>query len=153
MTRGTLAALGFTALMFATSVDAHQPVMDMAPRWKGGYGTQVRHVWHGSDTLKDGDADVANPSGRRRRVNTTWVEGVYTFSKEARVTMKLPWINQSRVIVKDGVRRRQADSGDADGDEHGEQLDLEVGALANTAGNHGATALEPRVQDRETGEA
>lgn len=90
---------------------AHQPVMDMAPRWKAGYGVQVRHEWRGSDTLKDGDSEVDNPSGRRKRVNTTWLEGVYTFTRAARVTFKLPWIDQSRVTVKDGARLRQTDSG------------------------------------------
>lgn len=115
--RGSRAQLTILAFFLVWSgvavrpVFAHQPVMDMSPRWKGGYGGQVRHVWHGSDELKDGDSGVPNPVGRRRRVNTTWYEGVYTFSKEARVTFKLPWVDQSRVTVKDGVRQRQADSG------------------------------------------
>lgn len=91
---------------------AHQPVMDMAPRWKDGYGGQVRHTWRGSDTLKNGDSEVANPAGRKKRVNTTWLEGVYTFSRAARVTFKLPWIDQSRVSVSSsGARLRQTDSG------------------------------------------
>ena len=34
----------------STPVWAHQPVMDMSPRWKGGYGFQVREEYHSSDT-------------------------------------------------------------------------------------------------------
>jgi hypothetical protein len=31
----------FSLGLFGTLVFAHQPVMDMAPRWSGGYGFQV----------------------------------------------------------------------------------------------------------------
>ncbi len=90
---------------------AHQPVMDMAPRWQRGYGVQVRHVWRESDQLKDGDADAANPFGREQRVNTTWLEGVYTFTRAARVTFKLPWIDQSRTVVRGGVPVKETGNG------------------------------------------
>lgn len=98
-------------LGWVPSGGAHQPVMDMAPRWNHGYGFQVRHAWHGSDRLKGGDSDVDNPGGRRQRVNTTWYEGVYTFTRAARVTVKVPWINQSRTVIRGGGQVRQADSG------------------------------------------
>ena len=90
---------------------AHQPVMDMSPRWEGGYGAQVRHEWCSSDTLKDGDSKVDNPFGRRRRVDTTWIEGIYSFKREMRLSFKLPWVDQSRVVIRNGVPIRQADSG------------------------------------------
>ena len=51
---------------------AHQPVMDMAPRWNGGYGAQTR-ITHANDTT------------------TTWVEGVYTFKPALRMTLKVPY--------------------------------------------------------------
>jgi len=41
--------------------------MDMAPRWDGGYGFQVRF-----------------------ENDNTWYEGVYTFDKSVRVTVKIP---------------------------------------------------------------
>ena len=50
---------------------AHQPVMDMAPRWDGGYGIQTRFE-HFDDT------------------NTVWLEGVYTWDRSIRATFKLP---------------------------------------------------------------
>lgn len=95
----------------AVPVWAHQPVMDMAPRWEEGYGIQVRHEWRSSDTLKDGDSEVENPFERRRRVDTTWIEGIYTFKREVRFSFKMPWVDQSRIVVRDGVPIRQADSG------------------------------------------
>lgn len=53
---------------------AHQPVMDMAPRWADGYGIQTRIEQFDSTT-------------------TTWVEGVYTFKPWVRMTFKLPHAN------------------------------------------------------------
>jgi len=93
---------------------AHQPVMDMAPRWKKGYGFQIRHEWRESDRVKAGDSKVDNPLGRRKTVNTTWLEGVYTFKREARVTFKLPWIDQSRTVNQSGVATRQKGHGMGD---------------------------------------
>jgi len=51
---------------------AHQPVMDMAPRWNGGYGIQTRVEYANSET-------------------ETWVEGVYTFKPSVRMTLKAPF--------------------------------------------------------------
>lgn len=59
-------------LLLSGSAYAHQPVMDMAPRWDGGYGIQGRLEHFDDDT-------------------TTWVEGVYTWDKSVRATFKLPY--------------------------------------------------------------
>ena len=55
-----------TASVSITAV-AHQPIMDMAPRWNNGYGVQTR-------------VEHANSE------STTWVEGVYTFKPSVRIT-------------------------------------------------------------------
>ena len=55
-----------------TTLLAHQPVMDMAPRWSGGYGFQIRNEF---------SPDVSS---------INWLEGVYTWSREKRVTFKIP---------------------------------------------------------------
>lgn len=110
--RGCPALLGL--LCWAGSALAHQPVMDMAPRWEGGFGAQLRHEYRYSDDVLDGDSDASNPLGRERRVNTTWLEGVYTWRREVRATLKIPWIDQSRVSSINGVRTRQKGSGVGD---------------------------------------
>ena len=51
---------------------AHQPVMDMAPRWNNGFGIQTR-TEHANSTT------------------TQWLEGVYTFKPSVRMTFKLPY--------------------------------------------------------------
>ena len=82
---------------------AHQPVMDMAPRWKGGYGFQVRNEYVSSEALKVGDSKVANPSGRRKRINTTWLEGVFTFKRGLRLTVKMPFVDQIQTTLQNGL--------------------------------------------------
>ena len=65
--------IGVVILLFVSSQGrAHQPVMDMVPRWAGGYGIQTRVERFDSQT-------------------TTWVEGVYTFDRSIRATFKLPY--------------------------------------------------------------
>lgn len=111
--RGFAAVLIFSVCIPATS-PAHQPVMDMAPRWHGGFGFQIRNERRSSNDLASGHSDRANPLGRKRRINSTWLEGVYTFKRELRLTAKLAWLEQSRVIVRDGSRVKQTGSGIGD---------------------------------------
>lgn len=93
---------------------AHQPVMDMAPRWADGYGFQVRHEHYGSDDLMRGRDSIDNAAGIERFVNTTWLEGVYTFNRSIRATFKVPYIDQRRVKSINGVSVPQESSGIGD---------------------------------------
>lgn len=90
---------------------AHQPVMDMAPRWQDGYGFQIRHEYYGSASLRSRGDRIANPLGRERFVHKTWLEGVYTFDRAKRITFKLPYIDQMRVKDIGGAGVRQDESG------------------------------------------
>jgi hypothetical protein len=94
--------------LFITNVNAHQPVMDIAPRWNDGYGFQVRHENYGSDKLMSGSSTVDNANNSKVSTNATWVEGVYTFKRYMRATFKLPHIrqsisNNSGTTVREGV--------------------------------------------------
>ena len=113
MIRKLLLTAGFSFVFPLTAI-AHQPVMDMAPRWAEGYGFQIRHEYYGSDELMNGDSDIANPQGLERYVHTTWLEGVYTFKPAARVTFKLPYVDQERVKNIGGVGVSQENSGVGD---------------------------------------
>lgn len=66
--------LFFLFFALASNLYAHQPVMDMAPRWNNGYGVQTRVENANSET-------------------TTWLEGVYTFKPSLRMTLKVPHSN------------------------------------------------------------
>ena len=77
--------VGWALLLFLSEqAFAHQPVMDMAPRWEGGYGIQTRVERFDSRT-------------------TIWVEGVYTFRPSTRLTFKLPYVDNELGNVIIGV--------------------------------------------------
>jgi hypothetical protein len=97
-------------LIFISEVGAHQPVMDMAPRWEDGYGFQVRYENSGSKELLNGDSKVANSNNDKLSINNIWLEGVYTFDKSIRVTFKLPHITQTRTV--NGVKEVNEGVGD-----------------------------------------
>ncbi len=106
--------IGFVLLVSGIDVLAHQPVMDMAPRWADGYGFQLRAERYGSDELKRGSTDVPNPFGAERYVNTLWLEGVYTFNRAVRATIKIPYVDQTRMISVNGTEIRQDNNGIGD---------------------------------------
>lgn len=66
-----------TFFIFALSIEAfaHQPIMDMAPRWNNGYGIQIRTEKTDNQTID-------------------WLEGVYTFKPSVRMTLKVPSIDE-----------------------------------------------------------
>ncbi len=104
-------ALGFLAL---SPLNADQPIMNMMPRWDGGYGFQVRaeHV-HRSD-LKQGSDVVGR--GLTEDLTQLHLEGVYTWDRSIRLTAKLPYVADARREVPDagGQKVVQYDEGIGD---------------------------------------
>jgi hypothetical protein len=98
-------------ILIPSAAQAHQPVMDMAPRWSGGYGFQTRYETTTSRRLEQGGEAVANPQGLRSESQTQWFEGVYTFHRSYRVTFKLPYEHRSARLLKDGQVRDVKASG------------------------------------------
>ena len=101
-------------LLASVPANAHQPVMDMAPRWAEGYGFQLRHENYGSDDLMRDSDSTGNALGIERFVDTTWLEGVYTFHRSIRATIKVPYVDQRRVTALNGLGVRQQSSGIGD---------------------------------------
>jgi len=118
MTSKSSIVLCLSFMLFVSSITpgafAHQPVMDMAPRWQQGYGGQVRYENRYSDTVLEGSSKVDNPLGRDRSVHKTWLEGVYTFRREVRATIKVPFVYQERISVINGQAVKQKGSGIGD---------------------------------------
>lgn len=104
----------FSMLIYVFPALAHQPVMDMAPRWSEGFGLQARYQSYGSDELMNGDSKISNPLGLKRHVKSLWLEGVYTFNRSIRATFKLPYVEQIRTKNIAGVGVRQSNSGIGD---------------------------------------
>ena len=90
--------IGYFCLIPA--VKTHQPVMDMAPRWAKGYGIQS---WY----------EHSNDETQTRKVeeNTVRLEGVYTFTREHRITLKIPISSKS--VTQNGQHSSFSYLGDA----------------------------------------
>ncbi|RDX37284.1 transporter [Kangiella sp. HD9-110m-PIT-SAG07] len=109
----------YRLLVLATTLylpisQAHQPVMDMAPRWDDGFGFQLWYENYGSSELLNGSQTVSNPKNLERYVQTTWLQGVYTFDRSVRVTFKLPYRDQQRVKEISNTATQQSNSGVGD---------------------------------------
>ena len=93
---------------------ADQPIMNMMPRWDGGYGFQVlaEHT-HRSD-LKQGDDTIA--SGFTEDITQLHFQGVYTWDRSVRLTFKLPYTVDARreVLGENGEKVVQHDEGIGD---------------------------------------
>ena len=104
-------ALGLIAL---SPLYGDQPIMNMMPRWDGGYGFQVRaeHV-HRSD-LKQGSDVVGR--GFAEELTQFHLEGVYTWDRSMRLTVKLPYVVDARrgMLGAGGQKVEQRDEGIGD---------------------------------------
>jgi len=134
-------ALALVLSLVAVPAIAHQPVMDMAPRWQNGWGFQLRHEFYDADTLFDGDSKINNVFAREKNINKTWLEGIYTFRREVRLTFKLPSVTQSRTVIRDGVRLRESGSGLGD-----LVIGLPLKRYQNNASSTGNIAFTPSIR-------
>ncbi len=128
-------------LLITTNTIAHQPVMDMAPRWQGGWGFQFRFEHAGSSDLFHGSSEIPNPFGLSRSVDRTWLEGVYTLRRELRFTFKLPYIDQSRTVLRQGSAVREFGSGVGD-----LEIGLPLKRYWNRESSTGNLSLTPSIR-------
>ena len=136
-----IVSLAILMLGVSEMAGAHQPVMDMAPRWEHGWGFQVRNEYRFSGELLGGTDQAPNPFDRERMVNTTWVESVFTFKREIRLTSKVPLIQQSRVVVQGGAPVNQSGRGLGD-----TVLGLQLKHYYNKAGSTGNFSITPSLR-------
>lgn len=94
MHRNPFSIVSGLVLFVGNAVFADQPIMNMMPRWDGGYGFQVRteHI-HRRD-LKLGKDVVGR--GFTEEINQIHLEGVYTWDRSIRLTAKLPYVLDAR---------------------------------------------------------
>lgn len=120
---------------------ADQPIMNMMPRWDGGYGIQVlAESIHRSD-LKQGKDVVA--SGHREDIRQLHLQGVYTWDRAIRLTFKLPYVTDARREVPggSGTKTIERDSGWGD-----LTLALPLKNYFNLAQRTGNWSLTPQVR-------
>jgi len=124
-----------------SSVCADQPIMNMMPRWDGGYGFQIlaEHI-HRSD-LKQGDDVVGR--GFTEDVTQLHLQGVYTWDRSIRLTAKLPYVVDARreVLGNGGQKVVQRDEGIGD-----LTLALPLKKYFNLSARSGSWTLSPQVR-------
>lgn len=128
-------------LLLVSAGLAHQPVMDMAPRWKGGYGFQLRGVHRYSNERLMGDDELPNPFDLDKEVSEVWLEGIYTITREFRLTLKVPYIDQERKVIRNGLAVNETGNGFGD---------VEMAVLLKRYGNEDDRtynfALTPKIR-------
>ena len=123
------------------SLSADQPIMNMMPRWDGGYGLQALiETIHRSD-LKQGDDVVGD--GFSEDITRLHLQGVYTWERSIRLTFKLPYIIDARreILGPEGEKVIQHDKGLGD-----LTLALPLKHYFNLATRSGSWTLAPQVR-------
>jgi len=93
---------------------ADQPIMNMMPRWDGGFGFQLIQQYRTESELLDGKDEIGD--GLSESVHLLHLEGVYTWDRSIRLTAKLPFILDAERELLDatGNEVTQSDSGVGD---------------------------------------
>lgn len=127
-------------LPYVPPLFADQPIMNMMPRWNGGWGVQGQVEYKDHPELLDG-RDTLDPD-LGEHVSIFHLEGVYTWTKEIRMTLKVPYVLEAeREVMIDGRRVTQTDEGIGDA-----KLALPLKRYFNIDGASGSWSFVPQVQ-------
>lgn len=101
-------------ILLVSTLMADQPIMNMMPRWDGGFGFQLIQEYRTESALLDGDTEIAD--GLSESVHVLHLEGVYTWDRSIRLTAKLPFVLEAQREILDGAGEviKQSDSGVGD---------------------------------------
>ena len=77
-------------LLWAGIPSAHgeQPIFDEMPRWSGGWGIQLMQEYLDREN-RNSESNASAPSSKEH-IHLTHLQGVYTWDKSIRVTVKVP---------------------------------------------------------------
>ncbi len=90
-----------------------QPIFNEMPRWDNGWGFQIVRELRTERDLLDGETVVGR--GFSEDVEILHLEGVYTWDKSVRMTVKIPYVVEARREQLDsGIKRVQHDNGIGD---------------------------------------
>lgn len=136
-----LAFLTATAvLILCLPAYAEQPIFDEMPRWRGGWGFQILEEYRRESALLSGGNEVQGDF--TEDVHLLHVQGVYTWQKEVRATIKVPVVVHAERTVPghDGIVR-QTDRGLGD-----PTIALPLKSYFNLDGRSGSWTFAPQVR-------
>lgn len=120
---------------------ADQPIFNEMPRWDNGWGVQFVQEFRREADLLSGGEIVGK--GFSEDVDILHVEGVYTWDRSIRATLKLPWVVDASREFPDaeGGNITQKDEGIGDA-----TLALPLKKYFNLDGRSGSWTLAPQVR-------
>ena len=128
-------------VLFVHQIKAEQPIFGEMPRWDGGWGIQVLHEYNYRPDILEGKSVIHK--GVSKTSNLLRIEGVYTWSKELRITTKIPVLLNSRKVKKDALGNNAEEN--AKGIGH-ITLALPLKSYFNLDGRSGSWTLAPQVR-------
>ncbi len=132
--------LALTVCTLCVPAQAEQPIFDEMPRWKGGWGFQFLQEYRTQRGLYDDDERVR--SDLAMDAHLFHVQGVYTWYKWIRLTVKAPLvIDAQRTIINGGTTEKQTDSGLGD-----PTIALPLKKYFNLDGRTGSWGITPQVR-------
>ena len=134
-------ALSLAGLTAFTVAHADQPIFNEMPRWDNGWGVQAVYEYRTEDDLLLKD-DVIGPDFSED-VRILHLEGVYTWDKSIRVTVKIPYVLDASREVPDanGNKITQTDKGIGD-----PTLALPLKRYFNLDQRSGSWTIAPQVR-------
>ncbi len=113
-----------------------QPIMNMMPRWDGGYGFQVLYDSIHRGQLFEGDRVL--DSNRSEDIRLLHLQGVYTWDRSIRMTVKIPYALEAERENLDGSVDRYEGLGDV-------TFALPLKQYFNLDGRSGSWTLTPQL--------
>ena len=131
----------FLLLSLAIPVQAGQPVFSEMPRWSGGWGVQVLQEYRHENSLYDGKQNLG--ANLDRSAYMLHVEGVYTWHRSIRLTLKVPVMLDAhrRVLSASGETAEHRKSGLGD-----PTIALPLKQYFNLDGRSGSWTLAPQLR-------
>lgn len=111
------------------------------PRWKNGWGIQFVEEYRKDSDLMSGGKVVA--SGLSEEVHLLHLEGVYTWHKSVRATIKLPLVMDARRELPDGMGGIRVHRDEGIGDA---TIALPLKRYFNLDGRSGSWTLAPQLR-------
>ena len=129
-------------ISFAVSqhLKADEPIMNMMPRWSGGWGYQFFYEHRRENDLLQGSS--ALHSGFSEEINIFHFEGVYTWKKSIRLTAKLPYVIHAEREVPDATGNKLVQNDEGIGDL---TLALPLKKYFNLDGRSGSWSFKPMM--------
>tara|TARA_B100001769_G_scaffold260500_1_gene241175 strand:- start:179 stop:955 length:777 start_codon:yes stop_codon:yes gene_type:complete len=115
---------------------ADQPVMNMMPRWDGGFGWQILYETVERSKLMQGGL-LIDPN-KSEEIDLIHLQGVYTWDRSIRMTIKIPYVLEAVRENLDGSTERYNGLGDI-------KVAVPLKKYFNLDGRTGSWAIAPQA--------